>query len=91
MGLNFDFVLLNLTKHSSYLIYNSVLFFSSTVQAQYRQKFGLNEVCNFHVQLSQKREISTLLYLVSDKTMASTFERLEFSVEHLVSECFVYL
>ncbi|XP_041998438.1 cystinosin homolog isoform X2 [Salvia splendens] len=44
VGLNFDFVLLNLTKHSSYLIYNASLFFSSTVQRQYREKFGLNEV-----------------------------------------------
>lgn len=44
VGLNFDFVLLNLTKHSSYLIYNASLFFSSTVQRQYRRKFGLDEV-----------------------------------------------
>ncbi|XP_041998439.1 cystinosin homolog isoform X3 [Salvia splendens] len=44
VGLNFDFVLLNLTKHSSYLIYNASLFFSSTVQRQYREKFGLNEM-----------------------------------------------
>lgn len=44
VGLNFDFVLLNLTKHSSYLIYNVTLFFSSTVQRQYREKYGHNEV-----------------------------------------------
>ncbi|KAL8529356.1 hypothetical protein ACS0TY_006687 [Phlomoides rotata] len=44
VGLNFDFVLLNLTKHSSYLIYNASLFFSSTVQRQYRQKYGHNEM-----------------------------------------------
>ncbi|XP_073155562.1 LOW QUALITY PROTEIN: cystinosin homolog [Henckelia pumila] len=44
VGLNFDFVLLNLTKHSSYLIYNASLFFSSTVQRQYREKFGFNEM-----------------------------------------------
>ncbi|KAG8384912.1 hypothetical protein BUALT_Bualt04G0167500 [Buddleja alternifolia] len=44
VGLNFDFVVLNLTKHSSYLIYNASLFFSSTVQRQYREKFGLNEM-----------------------------------------------
>lgn len=44
VGLNFDFVLLNLTKHSSYLIYNASLFFSSTVQRQYREKYGLNEM-----------------------------------------------
>ncbi|XP_057791749.1 cystinosin homolog [Salvia miltiorrhiza] len=44
VGLNFDFVLLNLTKHSSYLIYNASLFFSSTVQRQYREKFGSDEM-----------------------------------------------
>ncbi|KAG8384913.1 hypothetical protein BUALT_Bualt04G0167600 [Buddleja alternifolia] len=44
VGLNFDFVVLNLTKHSSYLIYNASLFFSSTVQRQYREKFGPNEM-----------------------------------------------
>jgi cystinosin len=44
VGLNFDFVLLNLTKHSSYLIYNASLFFSSTVQRQYREKFGFDEM-----------------------------------------------
>ncbi|CAI9111186.1 OLC1v1011342C1 [Oldenlandia corymbosa var. corymbosa] len=44
VGLNFDFVLLNLTKHSSYLIYNASLFFSSVVQRQYRQKYGLDQM-----------------------------------------------
>ncbi|KAL0395742.1 UNVERIFIED_CONTAM: Cystinosin [Sesamum calycinum] len=44
VGLNFDFVLMNLTKHSSYLIYNASLFFSPTVQRQYREKFGFNEM-----------------------------------------------
>ncbi|KAJ8432561.1 hypothetical protein Cgig2_009325 [Carnegiea gigantea] len=44
VGLNFDFVILNLTKHSSYLIYNVVLFFSTTVQAQYRRKYGSNQM-----------------------------------------------
>ncbi|KAL7232698.1 hypothetical protein ACSBR2_010664 [Camellia fascicularis] len=43
VGLNFDFVVLNLTKHSSYLIYNASLFFSSVVQDQYRQKYGLDQ------------------------------------------------
>ncbi|KAL0381782.1 UNVERIFIED_CONTAM: Cystinosin [Sesamum angustifolium] len=43
VGLNFDFVLMNLTKHSSYLIYNASLFFSPTVQRQYRE-FGFNEM-----------------------------------------------
>ncbi|XP_021722156.1 cystinosin homolog [Chenopodium quinoa] len=44
VGLNFDFVILNLTKHSSYLIYNAVLFFSAAVQAQYRHKYGSNQM-----------------------------------------------
>ena len=44
VGLNFDFVVLNLTKHSSYLIYNASMFFSSAVQMQYRQKYGYNEM-----------------------------------------------
>ncbi|KAL4589981.1 hypothetical protein LXL04_002897 [Taraxacum kok-saghyz] len=44
IGLNFDFVVLNLTKHSSYLIYNASVFFSSAVQRQYHQKYGFNEM-----------------------------------------------
>lgn len=44
VGLNFDFVVLNLTKHTSYLIYNATLYFSSAVQQQYREKFGFNEM-----------------------------------------------
>ncbi|KAL8130709.1 hypothetical protein V2J09_019864 [Rumex salicifolius] len=44
VGLNFDFVVLNLTKHSSYLIYNATLYFSSAVQQQYRDKYGLNQM-----------------------------------------------
>ncbi|XP_009596113.1 cystinosin homolog [Nicotiana tabacum] len=44
VGLNFDFVVLNLTKHSSYLIYNASMFFNSAVQMQYRQKYGYNEM-----------------------------------------------
>ncbi|GMH06812.1 hypothetical protein Nepgr_008652 [Nepenthes gracilis] len=44
VGLNFDFVVLNLTKHSSYLIYNATLYFSSAVQRQYREKYGLDEM-----------------------------------------------
>ncbi|RVW25693.1 Cystinosin-like [Vitis vinifera] len=43
VGLNFDFVVLNLTKHSSYLIYNAVLYFSSAVQRQYREKYGIGQ------------------------------------------------
>ncbi|KAM6549679.1 hypothetical protein CsatB_021355 [Cannabis sativa] len=44
VGLNFDFVVLNLTKHSSYLIYNATLYFSSAVQNQYFQKYGFKEM-----------------------------------------------
>ncbi|XP_059641317.1 cystinosin homolog [Cornus florida] len=44
VGLNFDFVVLNLTKHSSYLIYNASLFFSPVVQRQYHQKYGFQEM-----------------------------------------------
>ncbi|XP_060193916.1 cystinosin homolog [Lycium barbarum] len=44
VGLNFDFVVLNLTKHSSYLIYNASMFFSSAVQWQYRHRYGNNEM-----------------------------------------------
>lgn len=51
MGLNLDFVVLNLTKHSSYLIYNASLFFSSTVQRQYREKFGFDEVMILELRL----------------------------------------
>ncbi|CAK7328212.1 unnamed protein product [Dovyalis caffra] len=40
VGLNFDFVVLNLTKHSSYLIYNASLYFSSAIQNQYLEKYG---------------------------------------------------
>ncbi|KAF3444517.1 hypothetical protein FNV43_RR14209 [Rhamnella rubrinervis] len=44
VGLNFDFVVLNFTKHSSYLIYNVTLYFSSTVQKQYFDKYGFREM-----------------------------------------------
>eukprot|EP00249_Psilotum_nudum_P010185 c22387_g1_i1 orf=296-1126(+) len=43
-GLNFDFLLLNLTKHSAYLIYNASLYFSPAVQRQYRETYGYNEL-----------------------------------------------
>ncbi|XP_015065180.1 cystinosin homolog isoform X1 [Solanum pennellii] len=44
VGLNFDFVVLNLTKHSSYLIYNASMFFSCAVQRQYHYRYGKNEM-----------------------------------------------
>ena len=47
VGLNFDFVVLNLTKHTSYLIYNATLYFSYDVQQQYFDKYGFKEVSTF--------------------------------------------
>uniref|UniRef100_A0A2N9EVI7 Cystinosin homolog n=1 Tax=Fagus sylvatica TaxID=28930 RepID=A0A2N9EVI7_FAGSY len=44
VGLNFDFVVLNLTKHSSYLIYNACLYFSSAIQNQYYEKYGYEQM-----------------------------------------------
>ncbi|KAL6520186.1 hypothetical protein OROMI_032366 [Orobanche minor] len=44
VGFNFDFALLNMTKQLAYLIYNTSVLFSSTVQKQYRQKFGKNKM-----------------------------------------------
>ncbi|KAF8028933.1 hypothetical protein BT93_E1568 [Corymbia citriodora subsp. variegata] len=44
VGLNFDFVVLNLTKHSSYLIYNATLYFSAAVQRQYYEKYGFGQM-----------------------------------------------
>ncbi|KAJ0111369.1 hypothetical protein Patl1_02919 [Pistacia atlantica] len=44
IGLNFDFVVLNLTKHSSYLIYNVCLYFSPAIQKQYFQKYGYDQM-----------------------------------------------
>lgn len=44
VGLNFDFALLNLTKHSSYLIYNASLYFSSAIQKQYFEKYGYDQM-----------------------------------------------
>ncbi|KAK7267017.1 hypothetical protein RIF29_19681 [Crotalaria pallida] len=44
VGLNFDFVVMNLTKHSSYLIYNASLYFSLAVQKQYKDKYGQKEM-----------------------------------------------
>ncbi|XP_028778526.1 cystinosin homolog [Neltuma alba] len=44
VGLNFDFALLNLMKHSSYLIYNASMYFNSAVQKQYFEKYGYGEM-----------------------------------------------
>ncbi|KAJ7974722.1 cystinosin-like [Quillaja saponaria] len=44
VGLNFDFVVLNLTKHTSYLIYNASLYFSSAIHKQYFKKYGKGQM-----------------------------------------------
>ncbi|KAH7577255.1 hypothetical protein JRO89_XS01G0228200 [Xanthoceras sorbifolium] len=44
VGLNFDFVVLNLTKHSSYMIYNICLYFSPAIQKQYFEKYGFGQM-----------------------------------------------
>uniref|UniRef100_A0A7N0TQ06 Cystinosin homolog n=1 Tax=Kalanchoe fedtschenkoi TaxID=63787 RepID=A0A7N0TQ06_KALFE len=44
VGLNFDFVVLNLTKHSTYLIYNASVYFSKAVQKQYFEKYGSDQM-----------------------------------------------
>ncbi|KAJ7970717.1 Cystinosin-like protein [Quillaja saponaria] len=44
VGLNFNYVLLNLTKHGLYLIYNATLYFSSAVQFQYHKKYGFDQM-----------------------------------------------
>ncbi|XP_022750519.1 cystinosin homolog isoform X1 [Durio zibethinus] len=44
VGLNFDFVVLNLTKHSSYMIYNVCLYFSPVIQKQYFEKYGYGQM-----------------------------------------------
>ncbi|KAG6516197.1 hypothetical protein ZIOFF_026646 [Zingiber officinale] len=61
-GLNFDFLVLNVTKHSSYLIYNAVLFFSPAVQRQYHEKYGSDEVAR---QRHQRRRASICVKLLT--------------------------
>jgi hypothetical protein len=56
VGLNFDFVLLNLTKHSSYLIFNASLYFSSAIQKEYYEKYGYGEVRCFLLVKEQKKK-----------------------------------
>ncbi|CAJ2666059.1 unnamed protein product [Trifolium pratense] len=43
VGLNFNYLLLNNTKHTLYLIYNASLYFSPTIQFQYHQKYGFDQ------------------------------------------------
>ncbi|THU66755.1 hypothetical protein C4D60_Mb05t17550 [Musa balbisiana] len=44
VGLNFDFLVLNVTKHSSYLVYNAAMFFSPVIKRQYHEKYGFGEM-----------------------------------------------
>ncbi|KAK4272154.1 hypothetical protein QN277_020745 [Acacia crassicarpa] len=44
VGFSFDYALLNLTKQSSYLIYNASMYFSKVVQKQYFEKYGYGEM-----------------------------------------------
>lgn len=44
VGLSFDFAVLNLLKHSTYLIYNTSLYFSSVIQKQYYEKYGYEQM-----------------------------------------------
>ncbi|XP_030948601.1 cystinosin homolog [Quercus lobata] len=44
VGLSFDFAVLNLMKHSTYLIYNASLYFSSVIQKQYYEKYGYEQM-----------------------------------------------
>ncbi|CAI0457186.1 unnamed protein product [Linum tenue] len=62
VGLSLDFLLLNLTKHSSYLIYNTVLYFSPAAQQQYFEKYG-----------HEQRIVSKLLHLWPGLIQACSF------------------
>ncbi|XP_022154196.1 cystinosin homolog [Momordica charantia] len=44
VGFSFDYLILNFTKQSSYLIYNVSLFFSAAVQRQYFDKYGYDQM-----------------------------------------------
>ncbi|CAK8533169.1 unnamed protein product [Lathyrus sativus] len=44
VGLNFNYLLLNNTKQTLYLIYNASLYFSSTIQIQYRKEYGFDQM-----------------------------------------------
>eukprot|EP00250_Pteridium_aquilinum_P033368 c5510_g1_i1 orf=48-725(+) len=44
VGLNFDYLLLNLSKHTFYLLYNACMYFIPSVQHQYREKYGVSEL-----------------------------------------------
>ncbi|KAI9072517.1 hypothetical protein K1719_045526 [Acacia pycnantha] len=66
VGLNLDFQILNLTKHTSYLIYNASLYFSTVIQKQYFDKYGSGQmipVAANDVAFSTHSVIMTLIVL----------------------------
>ena len=71
VGLNFSFVVLNLTKHTAYLIYNATLYFSSVVQNQYRQKYGHDQVISLPFYI-WKYWILKIHVLVGHSLLATT-------------------
>ncbi|XLR28219.1 hypothetical protein S83_056119 [Arachis hypogaea] len=73
VGLNFDFVLLNLTKHSSYLIYNASLYFSSAIQNQYYKKYGYGEIAIYDRGEQKVSKISIGIVSVAWLTAAVCF------------------
>ncbi|XP_019426763.1 PREDICTED: cystinosin homolog [Lupinus angustifolius] len=44
VGLNFNYLLLNNTKHTLYLIYNTTLYFTPILHFQYHIKFGFHQM-----------------------------------------------
>ncbi|XP_057443353.1 cystinosin homolog [Lotus japonicus] len=44
VGLNFNYLLLNNTKHTLYLIYNVSLYFSPAIRFQYHKKYGFDQM-----------------------------------------------
>ncbi|MED6223249.1 hypothetical protein PIB30_072176 [Stylosanthes scabra] len=44
VGLNFDYEILNMMKHWSYLIYNASLYFSPLIQKQYFDQYGYQQM-----------------------------------------------
>ncbi|KAK4282295.1 hypothetical protein QN277_013691 [Acacia crassicarpa] len=66
VGLNLDYKLLNLTKQTSYLIYNASLYFSTAIQKQYFEKYGFGQmipVAANDVAFSAHNVIMTLVVL----------------------------
>ncbi|KAI4350580.1 hypothetical protein L6164_005027 [Bauhinia variegata] len=44
VGLNFNYVVLNNTKHTLYFLYNVTLYFSPAVRFQYHKKYGFDQM-----------------------------------------------